>query len=450
MISPMADLFGEPALSTPPHEAAANAPLADRLRPKALSEVVGQEHLTGPEGAIGRMVAAGKLGSMILWGPPGTGKTSIARLLADAVGLRFVAISAVFSGVADLKKIFAEARQMAEAGRQTLLFVDEVHRFNRSQQDGFLPYVEDGTVTLVGATTENPSFELNAALLSRCQVLILHRLDEAALGALIERAEAEIGAPLLLTPEAREALIASADGDGRFLLNQVETIFDVEPKEPLDPAAMAALLHRRVPVYDKDREGHYNLISALHKSLRGSDPQAALYYLARMLVAGEEPLYVIRRLVRFASEDIGLADPQALVQCLAAKDAYDFLGSPEGELAIVQACLYCAVAPKSNAAYAAQKGAWRTAKDSGSVMPPAHILNAPTKLMKDIGYGKGYAYDHEAEDAFSGADYWPEELERQDFYRPSDRGFEAKVRERLEFWDERRRALQSDDSKQGS
>jgi putative ATPase len=446
----MADLFGDSSASAPPQEAAANAPLADRMRPKTLADIVGQEHLTGPDGAIGRMVAAGKLGSMILWGPPGTGKTSIARLLADAVGLRFVAISAVFSGVADLKKLFAEARTAARAGQRTLLFVDEIHRFNRAQQDGFLPYVEDGTVTLVGATTENPSFELNAALLSRCQVLILHRLDGKALETLIERAEVEMGQPLALTADAREALIASADGDGRFLLNQVETVFDVEPKQPLDPAGMAALLHRRVPVYDKDREGHYNLISALHKSLRGSDPQAALYYLARMLVAGEEPLYVIRRLTRFASEDIGLADPQALIQCLAAKDAYDFLGSPEGELAIVQACLYCAVAPKSNAAYTAQKSAWRTARDSGSVMPPAHILNAPTKLMKEIGYGKNYAYDHQAEDAFSGADYWPEELERQEFYRPSERGFEARVRERLDHWAERRRALQSDKAKQGS
>jgi putative ATPase len=446
----MADLFGEEAPTAPPQEPPLDAPLADRLRPKSLEDVVGQEHLTGSEGAIGRMVAAGKLGSMILWGPPGTGKTTIARLLADAVGLRFVAISAVFSGVADLKKVFAEARTAARAGQRTLLFVDEIHRFNRAQQDGFLPYVEDGTVTLVGATTENPSFELNAALLSRCQVLILHRLDEKALETLIERAEAEIGRPLPVTDKAREALVASADGDGRFLLNQVETIFDVELGQPLDPAAMAALLHRRVPVYDKDREGHYNLISALHKSLRGSDPQAALYYLARMLVAGEEPLYVIRRLARFASEDIGLADPQALVQCLAAKDAYDFLGSPEGELAIVQACLYCAVAPKSNAAYAAQKGAWRAAKDTGSLMPPPHILNAPTKLMKDIGYGKGYAYDHDADDAFSGADYWPEDMEQQVFYRPSDRGFEARVQERMEFWAKRRAELSRSNRKQGS
>ena len=440
----MADLFAdEPPPVAPPGEPAADAPLADRLRPRSLDKVVGQEHLTGPDGAIGRMVAAGKLSSLILWGPPGTGKTSIARLLADAVGLRFVALSAVFSGVADLKKIFAEARQAARAGQRTLLFVDEIHRFNRAQQDGFLPYVEDGTVTLVGATTENPSFELNAALLSRCQVLILHRLDHDALCKLLDRAEALEGRPLPLTPEARDALVASADGDGRFVLNQAETLFDVQIDEPLDPAGLASFLQRRVAVYDKDREGHYNLISALHKSLRGSDPQAALYYLARMLVAGEEPLYVIRRLTRFASEDIGLADPQALAQCLAAKDAYDFLGSPEGELAIVQACLYCAVAPKSNAAYVAQKSAWGSARDTGSLMPPAHILNAPTKLMKDIGYGKGYAYDHEADDAFSGADYWPEEMEPQLFYQPSERGFEARVRERLDYWQERRKALQS-------
>jgi putative ATPase len=446
----MADLFGDSAPAAAPKEAAPNAPLADKLRPKTLSEVVGQEHLTGPDGAIGRMVAAGKLSSMILWGPPGTGKTSIARLLADAVGLRFVAISAVFSGVADLKKVFAEARTAARAGQRTLLFVDEIHRFNRAQQDGFLPYVEDGTVTLVGATTENPSFELNAALLSRCQVLILHRLDEKALATLIDRAEAEVGKPVPLTGEAREALVASADGDGRFLLNQVETIFDVEPQAPLDPAGMAALLQRRVPVYDKDREGHYNLISALHKSIRGSDPQAALYYLARMLVAGEEPLYVIRRLTRTAVEDIGMADPNALLQCLAAKEMYDFLGSPEGEIGIVQACLYLATAPKSNATYTAQKAAWRAAKESGSLMPPANILNAPTKLMKDIGYGKGYAYDHDADDAFSGADYWPDGLEPQDFYRPSDRGFESRVRERLEYWAERRKALQSTEPKKGS
>jgi putative ATPase len=442
----MPDLFADQEIPARPAEApAANAPLADRLRPKSLEEVVGQEHLTGPDGAIGRMVAAGRLASMILWGPPGTGKTSIARLLADAVGLRFVAISAVFSGVADLKKIFAEARTAARAGQQTLLFVDEVHRFNRSQQDGFLPYVEDGTVTLVGATTENPSFELNAALLSRCQVLILRRLDHDALEELIRRAEQLEGRALPLTSEAREALIASADGDGRFVLNQVETLFSVEIDHPFDPGELSDLLHRRVPVYDKDREGHYNLISALHKSLRGSDPQAALYYLARMLVAGEEPLYVIRRLTRFASEDIGLADPQALVQCLAAKDAYDFLGSPEGELAIAQACLYLATAPKSNAAYIAQKKAWRSAEETGSLMPPMHILNAPTRLMKNVGYGKGYAYDHDADEAFSGQDYWPEGMGRQTYYEPSDRGFEARVKERLDYWQERRKELQRDD-----
>jgi putative ATPase len=440
---PMADLFADEEIQSrraelPP----AGAPLADQLRPKSLAEVVGQEHLTGPDGAIGRMVAAGRLASMILWGPPGTGKTSIARLLADAVGLRFVAISAVFSGVADLKKIFAEARTAAKAGQHTLLFVDEVHRFNRSQQDGFLPYVEDGTVTLVGATTENPSFEINAALLSRCQVLILRRLDHDALEELVRRAEALEGRPLPVTTEAREALIASADGDGRVLLNQVETLFSVEIDQPLGPGELSELLHRRVPVYDKDREGHYNLISALHKSIRGSDPQAALYYLARMLVAGEEPLYVLRRLTRAAVEDIGLADPNALLQCLAAKEMYDFLGSPEGEIGIVQACLYLASAPKSNATYVAQKKAWASAKETGSLMPPMHILNAPTKLMKNVGYGKGYAYDHNAEEGFSGQDYWPEEMEAQAFYEPTDRGFEARVKERLDYWNERRKELQ--------
>ena len=429
----MSDLFGDSLQA--PSRTPENAPLADKLRPAKLAEIIGQEHLTGPEGAIGRMVAAGKLSSMILWGPPGTGKTSIARLLADAVDMHYKPISAVFSGVADLKKAFAEAETMARTGKQTLLFVDEIHRFNRAQQDGFLPFVESGVVTLVGATTENPSFELNAALLSRTQVMVLHRLDEVALGTLLSRAEAVMDCALPVTEDARSALISSADGDGRFLLNQAETLFAIHIENPLDPQAMAALLQRRMPVYDKDREGHYNLISALHKSLRGSDPQAALYWMARMLVAGEEPLYVLRRLVRFASEDIGLADPQALVQCLAAKQAYEFLGSPEGEVAIVQACLYLATAPKSNAAYKAQKSTWKMARDTGSLMPPAHILNAPTKLMQDIGYGVGYAYDHDSADGFSGGNYWPDAVPPAELYQPVERGFERKILERMQYWD---------------
>jgi putative ATPase len=426
----LTDLF-ETEPSQPPRQ----APLADKLRPQSLGEVIGQEHLTGPDGAIGRMVAAGRLSSIILWGPPGTGKTTIARLLAEAVGMHLLSVSAVFSGVADLKKAFAEAEQVQRMGKATLLFVDEIHRFNRAQQDGFLPFVEKGLVTLVGATTENPSFELNAALLSRAQVLVLNRLDETALGQLLDRAEAMEGLPLPVTADARSALINSADGDGRFLLNQAETLFSIQIEAPLGSKAMAALLHRRMPVYDKDREGHYNLISALHKSMRGSDPQASLYWLARMLVAGEQPLYVLRRIVRFACEDIGLADPQALIQCLAAKDAYEFLGSPEGELAIVQACLYCATAPKSNAAYKAQKAAWNMASDTGSLMPPANILNAPTKLMKDIGYGKDYAYDPDADGGFSGANYWPDGVDRADLYQPVERGFERQINERLRYWE---------------
>ncbi len=420
--------------------ALAPTPLPERLRPTRLEDIVGQDHILAADAPLGRMLAAGRLGSLILWGPPGCGKTTMARLLADRVNLHFEPLSAVFSGVADLRKVFEAARQRRLGGRGTLLFVDEIHRFNRAQQDGFLPYVEDGTVVLVGATTENPSFELNAALLSRAQVLILNRLDATALCRLLDRAEALMERPLPLTPDARDALVATADGDGRFLLNQAETLFSVALDAPLDPAGLAALLHRRVAVYDKDREGHYNLISALHKAIRGSDPQAALYYLARMLTAGEEPLYLLRRLTRAAVEDIGLADPNALVQCIAAKDSYDFLGSPEGELAIVQACLYLATAPKSNAVYMAQKGAWRSAKETGSLMPPKSILNAPTKLMKQIGYGRDYQYDHDAEGGFSGDDYWPEEMAPQTFYAPTDRGFEKRVAERMAWWEEQRKA----------
>jgi putative ATPase len=433
----------EPAVTAP----LAAPPLAERIRPANLSEVIGQEHLTGPEGPIGRMVAAGRLSSLILWGPPGTGKTSIARLLAEAVGYRFVPLSAVFSGVADLKKVFAEAELQARSGKRTLLFVDEIHRFNRSQQDGFLPFVEAGVVTLVGATTENPSFELNAALLSRCQVLVLHRLDEEALERLLERAEQAEERALPLTEAARAALISSADGDGRFLLNQAEMLFAAFPNAgaaPIDTAQLRELIQRRLPVYDKDREGHYGLISALHKSIRGSDAQAALYYLARMLTAGEEPLYLLRRLTRAAVEDIGLADPQALAQCMAAKDAFDFLGSPEGELAIVQACLYLATAPKSNAVYMAQKEAWKSAKTHGSLSPPKRILGAPTKLMRDLGHGKGYEYDHDQPDAFSGQSYWPEEMTPQTYYQPTDRGFEKRLAERLAWWNDKRRQSQGE------
>ncbi|WP_260927539.1 replication-associated recombination protein A [Novosphingobium sp. 9] len=431
----MSDLFPDalPSSGSTDDTPREDAPLADRLRPRTLDDVVGQEHLTGPEGAIGRMVAAGRLSSMILWGPPGTGKTSTARLLAAAVGMRFAAVSAVFSGVADLKKAFAEADVAAKAGQRTLLFVDEIHRFNRAQQDGFLPFVERGTVTLVGATTENPSFALNAALLSRAQVLVLHRLTPEALGTLLDKAEALAG-PLPLDPEARDALISTADGDGRFLLNQAETLYAAGIEEPLTPAALGKFLQRRMAVYDKDRDGHYNLISAFHKSVRGSDPQAALYYMARMLVAGEEPLYILRRLAAIASEDIGLADPQAMVQVMAAKQSFEFLGLPEGELPLAQAVVYCASAPKSNASYLAKAAAMDLARQTGSVPPPMNILNAPTKMMKDLGYGAAYHYDHDQPDAFSGDNYWPDDVPPQDFYQPNERGFERDLKRRLDYW----------------
>ncbi|MCZ6861705.1 MAG: replication-associated recombination protein A [Alphaproteobacteria bacterium] len=416
--------------------AQAPRPLADRLRPSSLENVVGQGHLIGPDGPLGRMVEAGRISSMVLWGPPGSGKTTIARLLAERAGLAFEPISAVFSGVAELRKIFERARQRREDGQGTLLFVDEIHRFNRAQQDAFLPVVEDGTVTLVGATTENPSFELNAALLSRCQVLVLNRLDEPALDELLRRAEDAEGRELPLTDEARAALKAMADGDGRFVLNLAEELFALPSDEAreLDVSGLTRTVQRRAPIYDKAQEGHYNLISALHKSMRGSDVDASLYWLARMLAGGEDPIYILRRLTRFAVEDVGMAEPGALPQAIAAWEAYDRLGSPEGELAVAQAVIHLATAPKSNAGNRAFAKATRSAKETGSLMPPKHILNAPTRLMKDIGYGKGYEYDHDAEDGFSGQNYFPEGMERSVFYEPVERGFEREIRKRLDYW----------------
>jgi putative ATPase len=431
----MSSLFDHGGLADGPR------PLADKLRPQKLDDVVGQDHLVGPDGTLTRMLASGRIPSLIFWGPPGTGKTTMARLLAGATGLVFEQMSAIFSGVADLKKVFEQARMRREQGRATLLFVDEIHRFNKSQQDSFLPFVENGTITLVGATTENPSFELNGALLSRCQVLVLNRLDETALAALIARAELFERRPLPVTVEAKSALLTMADGDGRYFLNLVEEVFAGVPEGTEDIATeqLSKLVAKRLPLYDKANDGHYNLISALHKSVRGSDPDAALYYLARMLTAGEDPLFLARRLVRMAIEDIGLADPEAVKQALAAKDTFDFLGSPEGELALAQATVYIATAPKSNAVYKAYKAAMVKAGETGSLMPPKTILNAPTKLMKQQDYGSGYRYDHDEPEAFSGQNYFPDAMVRQKFYHPVERGFERDLAKRLDYWDRLRK-----------